>query len=110
VKARSFLLGSFSVRLSQPFLLIPYHSILCLNKVMKIRHTIVMATGVLLALLGGLWFLQGSDIVHIEPILCAADCTPITGYAPQWQIIGALTCFVGLVLVYIGSRSRRLHD
>ena len=73
---------------------------------MKIKQIIAIVTGIILVLVGGLWFLQGSDIVHIKPILCAADCTPITGHMPQWQIIGALTCLAGGFLVYIGFRRK----
>lgn len=54
--------------------------------------------GVILVLLGLLWFLQGSDIVHIQPILCFASCEPITGKSLPWQVTGAVLCIIGLAL------------
>ncbi len=46
---------------------------------MKLKNIIAALLGTILALLGLLWFLQGSDLVHIKPILCFANCQPITG-------------------------------
>jgi hypothetical protein len=73
---------------------------------MRTKHIIAIIIGIILVLVGGLWFLQGSDIVHIKPILCAANCTPITGHVPMWQIVGLITCFVGGLLLYIGLKHR----
>lgn len=56
-------------------------------------------SGVIAILLGLLWFLQGSDIVHLQPILCFANCEPITGKSLLWQAIGAITFVVGIILI-----------
>jgi hypothetical protein len=54
--------------------------------------------GVALILLGGLWALQGADLVRIGPILCVADCQPITGGSTMWLTIGIVTLLIGLGL------------
>ncbi|MFZ3100502.1 MAG: hypothetical protein WA103_04740, partial [Minisyncoccales bacterium] len=56
--------------------------------------------GVVLLSLGLLWFLQGSDLVHIKPILCFANCEPITGRSITWQIVGAIVFIAGASTVY----------
>ena len=60
--------------------------------------------GVIVALLGMLWLIQGLGIVQIDPILCAGDCEPITGRSVEWTIIGAIASFVGSVIVWAGLR------
>lgn len=54
--------------------------------------------GVALTLLGLLWILQGADLVRIEPILCVADCEPVTGGSPSWLVAGVATALIGLVV------------
>ena len=56
--------------------------------------------GILSALLGGLWLLQGLGIVHVRPILCFADCTAIQGPSPTWVVIGAVTLAIGGLLIF----------
>jgi hypothetical protein len=42
--------------------------------------TIALAiAGVILALLGGLWLVQGLGLVTIEPIACVGACEPLAG-------------------------------
>ncbi len=53
--------------------------------------------GVIAVLLGGLWLLQGLGLVHVRPILCFADCTPIQGPSATWAVVGALVLAVGVV-------------
>ncbi len=66
---------------------------------MSIKLIAMLLIGFVLALLGLLWLLQGSDIVHLQPILCFANCEPITGKSPLWQVIGAITFVIGIVIV-----------
>ena len=50
------------------------------EKQMWNAKTIVMTIpGVIVALLGMLWLVQGLGIIQIDPILCVGDCEPITG-------------------------------
>ena len=51
--------------------------------------------GIIAALLGGLWLLQGLGIVQLRPILCFADCAPLQGPSTTWAVIGALVFTAG---------------
>lgn len=64
------------------------------------KKIILTIVGIIAALLGLLWFLQGSDLVHIKPILCFADCEPITGKSTTWQIAGAIVFVTGAAIIY----------
>lgn len=68
------------------------------------KATVVTILGVIVALLGLLWFVQGLGIVQIDPIVCVADCEPIIGRSVQWIVIGAIALFAGIVSVWIGLR------
>lgn len=65
---------------------------------------ITLFVGVVLTLLGILWFLQGSDLIHLKPILCFADCQPIVGKSPQWQYTGAVAFAIGAVIIGMSSK------
>lgn len=67
---------------------------------MNKKQIIANIFGIIILLLGLLWFLQGSDLVHIKPILCFADCQVITGQSLQWQIIGGITFIIGAFIMY----------
>lgn len=71
---------------------------------MNRKLIVTIFLSIIMAFLGLLWFLQGSDIVHIKPILCFADCEPITGRSIQWQIIGAIVFAVGTIIIYASLR------
>jgi hypothetical protein len=70
------------------------------------RKSVRIVVGIGAVLLGLLWILQGADVVRIRPVLCVADCEPVTGGSPLWLTIGAVTCLVGL-FVASGLRLRR---
>jgi hypothetical protein len=67
---------------------------------MNKKQVIAIIFGIIISLLGLLWFLQGSDLIHIKPILCFAECQPITGKSLQWQIMGAVAFIVGALVIY----------
>jgi hypothetical protein len=67
---------------------------------------VVPALGVVALLLGGLWLLQGLDLVHVDPILCAADCEPIVGFSPGWAIAGLVLVVAGCAAIYFPRRRR----
>lgn len=71
---------------------------------MNAKGTVLTILGTLVALLGTLWLVQGLGIVQIGPILCVADCEPITGRSVQWTVTGVLAMVVGMVLVWAGQR------
>ncbi len=56
---------------------------------------IAFLIGLAAALLGGLWLLQGTGLVHLRPILCFADCVPVQGASATWVAIGAVMLAAG---------------
>jgi len=78
---------------------------------MNIKQIMAIIFGAIILLLGLLWFLQGSDLVHIKPILCFADCEPVPGKSLQWQIMGAAAFVAGASIIYTSlkyfSRKRK---
>jgi hypothetical protein len=73
---------------------------------MNWRTTTSVIVGVVLMLLGLLWLLQGADTVHVRPILCVANCKPVTGGSVGWLTAGIVALLVGLLLV---AGARYLH-
>jgi hypothetical protein len=63
---------------------------------MKVFKVIV---GAILIALGLLWSVQGADLIQIKPILCAANCEPITGGSTLWLSIGIITTVIGITLL-----------
>jgi len=41
-------------------------------------------------LLGGLWVLQGTGLIVIEPIACVGECAAQEGPSVAWTIAGAV--------------------
>jgi len=74
---------------------------------MKIALIILGAIGVLL---GGLWLLQGLGLVHIEPVLCVAECETIEGPSPGWAVAGFVLAAAGAAAIWFGVRRRRGRD
>ncbi|MEV5768125.1 hypothetical protein AB0L34_26620 [Micromonospora sp. NPDC052213] len=66
-----------------------------------------MVAGTALALLGLLWMLQGTDLIRIRPILCVADCQPVTGGSPGWLAAGVVAFVVGLAVAGFLPRRRQ---
>src|SRR5262245_30269384 len=60
--------------------------------------------GTVMTLLGLLWVVQGADLIRIRPILCVAECKPVTGGSVGWFALGVLTLLGGLWVL-----SRRLR-
>lgn len=58
--------------------------------------TITLIISVLALLVGGLWLLQGLGLVHMEPILCFADCEPLDGPSTTWALLGLVVFGAGL--------------
>jgi len=62
--------------------------------------------GVGATLLGSLWLLQGTGLLHVRPILCLADCKPLEGRSVGWMIAGAVAMLGGLRAIAAGFRRR----
>ena len=71
------------------------------------KQIISIIFGTIFSLLGLLWFMQGSDLVHIKPILCFANCEPITGKSLTWQIAGAVFFIIGALLFYKNIKKQK---
>jgi hypothetical protein len=66
----------------------------------------LLVVGVICALLGGLWLLQGLGLVHVRPILCFADCAPVQGPSPTWAIVGFIMVAAGAVAIFYALKPR----
>jgi hypothetical protein len=73
---------------------------------MTIGELAILIVGVLAALLGSLWLLQGLGIVHIEPILCVAECEALQGPSATWAIAGLATLIGGILAVVYALKGR----
>lgn len=72
---------------------------------------VCVVIGVLFALLGTLWFLQGADLIHLEPVACVADCTPIEGGSVTWLLIGLATAVLSPIVTFRCIRYlKRMRD
>jgi hypothetical protein len=67
---------------------------------------LVLVVGVISVLLGGLWLLQGLDLVHVRPILCFADCVPLQGPSLTWAIIGFFVVTAGVIAILYSLKRR----
>jgi hypothetical protein len=67
---------------------------------------IALILGVICVLLGGLWLLQGLNLVHIEPVACVAECETIEGFSALWVAIGFVVLAVGALALRYGLKRR----
>lgn len=74
---------------------------------MKWAWVAVSVAGLAAGGIGLLWFLQGSDLVHIEPIACVGDCEPVVGHHPEWQIAGIIGVLIGALSTTYAFRKLR---
>lgn len=66
-----------------------------------------LVCGVVAALLGALWLLQGLGIVQLAPILCFVDCAPVQEPSATWAVVGAIALCLGLVAIFWSIRQWR---
>jgi hypothetical protein len=97
---------TFSPIIIQPFVLQSTRSFQSEAHEMKVFKVIA---GTLLTALGLLWAVQGADLIQIKPILCAANCEPITGGSTLWLSIGIITTAIGLALLASLKLKRRFR-
>ncbi len=71
------------------------------------KKFVVAFVGVIVTLLGLLWFLQGADIVHLDPILCFSNCEVITGGSQFWEATGAIAFIIGIIIIGVSLRGRK---
>jgi len=70
---------------------------------------IVLVTGLIGLLLGGLWLLQGLGLVQIRPILCFANCEPVQGPSSTWTITGIVVLTSGVLAILYAFKLRKRH-
>lgn len=63
--------------------------------------------GAFIVFLGLLWFLQGTGILRVRPILCIGDCTVIVGLSPLWAVSGLIVLIIGAIVVFVSVSSVR---
>ena len=63
--------------------------------------------GAIAVLLGGLWFLQGTGLVTIGPILCIAECEALEGPSLLWAVLGLGLLMVGAAGIWFALLRRR---
>lgn len=65
---------------------------------------IALIIGVIAALLGGLWLLQGLGLVHLRPILCVANCETVQGPSTAWALVGFAVLAAGAFGIRYGLK------
>ena len=71
------------------------------------RYYVLLVAGLAMVGLGSLWFMQGADLIHIRPVLCITDCTPITGGSTAWLVAGLIAVLPGALAVIASTRHLR---
>jgi hypothetical protein len=70
------------------------------------RFILGLCGGLAAASLGVLWSLQGAGAVHVRPILCVANCKPITEGSAGWLALGLTFLLLGIAVVGASVRGR----
>jgi anaerobic C4-dicarboxylate transporter len=63
------------------------------------KQVVAAVVGVILLLLGLLWFLQGAAIVRLCPLLCFVDCECVMSGSVFWEGVGAIVFIVGVTIM-----------
>jgi hypothetical protein len=74
---------------------------------MKWNYLVAALVGIVVALLGLMWFLQGAGILQLCPVLCVANCECITGGSPFWEAAGAIAFVIGILIAVVSVRGIR---
>ncbi len=74
---------------------------------MKFTYLAGILVGAFIAFLGLLWFLQGTGILQMRPLLCVANCEGIAGTSPSWAIAGAVVFILGSAITVVSARRFR---
>jgi hypothetical protein len=56
--------------------------------------------GAVAILLGGLWFLQETGLIVIEPIACVGECAALEGPSAPWAIAGVVAMLAGTAVFW----------
>jgi hypothetical protein len=69
---------------------------------------IALVLGIVAVLLGGLWLLQGLGLLHLQPILCLAECETVAGPSAPWAILGLVFLAGGAFAITRALGARRI--
>ncbi len=73
---------------------------------MDLGRTAGSVAGVVLCVLGALWFLPGAALIEVCPILCFAECECVSGGSAVWEAAGAVVFLIGIAaLAFSGIRA-----
>ena len=72
------------------------------------RFILGLCAGLIATSLGVLWSLQGAGAVRVRPILCVANCKPITGGSADWLSLGVIFMVLGSAVIG-ASVTWRIH-
>jgi hypothetical protein len=75
---------------------------------MKIVYIAGILVGGFIAFLGLLWFLQGTGLLHLRPVVCATNCEEIVGTSLTWAITGAVAFIIGAFIAVMSVRRLRI--
>jgi hypothetical protein len=71
---------------------------------MNVRGVVGTFIGAFVVFLGLVWFLQGTGILRMRPILCIANCEEVVGPSLTWAVAGAVAFIIGIVVVAVSVR------
>jgi hypothetical protein len=66
----------------------------------------IACVSILAFLLGGLWLLQGTGLVTIDPIACIGECEALEGPSVPWALAGAALMIAALAALWAATRRR----
>ncbi|WP_292364612.1 hypothetical protein [Methanoculleus sp. UBA208] len=75
---------------------------------MNVKEVVGALIGVFVAFLGLLWFLQGTGVLRMRPILCIANCEEVVGPSPFWAVAGAIVFIIGAIVAIVSVRRGRI--
>jgi hypothetical protein len=75
---------------------------------MKFIYFSGILVGGFIAFLGLLWFLQGTGIIHLRPVLCVTNCEELVGTSLTWAIAGAVAFIIGSIIAAISAKRFRM--
>ncbi|MBP1927820.1 hypothetical protein J2741_000367 [Methanolinea mesophila] len=75
---------------------------------MKFIYIAGIIVGGFIAFLGLLWFLQGTGILHLRPVVCATNCEEIVGTSLTWAITGAVALIIGSFIAVMSVQRLRM--
>lgn len=71
---------------------------------MNAKGVVGALLGAFIGFLGLLWFLQGTGILRMRPILCIANCEEVVGPSLTWAAVGAVALIIGAIVVAVSVR------